>query len=103
MLAWSSLASGFLTSSFDPSLATFSETVRCYGSEENMNRRARAASLAAEKGCDLEQIAVAYILAAPFPAFATCAARSLSEGEKNVAASQIQLTGNEYSWLHDGN
>ena len=103
VLAWSSLASGFLTSSFDSSLATFSETVRCYGSEENMDRRARAASLAAEKGCDLEQIAVAYILAAPFPTFATCAARSLSEAEKNVAASEIQLTGSEYSWLHDGN
>ena len=101
VLAWSSLASGFLTSSYDPDLSTFSETVRCYGSTENMNRRDRAMSLAAEKGCDLEQIAVAYILAAPFPTFATCAARTLFEAEKNVEASEIVLNSDEYSWLKE--
>jgi aryl-alcohol dehydrogenase-like predicted oxidoreductase len=64
-----------------------------------MNRRERAISLAAEKGCGLEQVSVAYILAAPFPTFATCAARTLSEAEKNVEASGIVLTSDEYSWL----
>jgi aryl-alcohol dehydrogenase-like predicted oxidoreductase len=66
-----------------------------------MNRRDRAISLAAEKGCDLEQISVAYILAAPFPTFATCAARTFLEAEKNVKASEIALTSDEYSWLQE--
>ena len=82
VLAWSTLAGGYLTSSIEfetmqtPNTRLQAEASRCYHSEANWLRRERAIELAAKKDCTLEQIAVSWVLNADFPTHALCASRS---------------------------
>ena len=108
VLAWSTLAGGYLTSSIDiesmlaPHSRTLSETARCYHSERNWSRRERAIELATKKDCTLEQIAVSWVLRADFPTHALCASRSKIEASHNVASSEIHLSESERIWLESG-
>ena len=108
VLAWSTLAGGYLTSSVDfesiqnPNSRLMAETARCYHSEVNWLRRERAIELAAKKDCTLEQIAVSWVLHADFPTHALCASRSKTEAFHNVAAADIKLSKSERVWLESG-
>tara|TARA_B100000700_G_scaffold219062_2_gene240998 strand:+ start:660 stop:1646 length:987 start_codon:yes stop_codon:yes gene_type:complete len=108
VLAWSTLAGGYLTSSIDietmlaPSSHLLAEMARCYHSEKNWSRRERAIELAIKKDCTLEQIAVSWVLHADFPTYALCASRNKTEASHNVASAEIYLSASERIWLESG-
>ena len=108
VLAWSTLAGGYLTSSVDlgtmqtPNTRVQAETARCYHSDTNWLRRKRAIGLAAKKDCTLEQVAVSWVLNADFPTHALCASRSKTEAFHNVASAEIKLSKSERVWLESG-
>ena len=114
LFPWSSQARGFFTPRFDlvrretssgtdaafgnqPSDA---ELRRCWFSEANFARRGRAAALAAKRRVEPIQIALAYVLAQPFPCFALIGPRLLAETRSSMAALAIALTEAERRWLN---
>lgn len=103
--AWSSLAGGFLSGSFDrdsdgvlPEEAAL-RTRRCYGTDTNFQRLDRARILATELGVTVPQIALAYALSQPFRIFAIAAAESKDEFTANAAAESIRLSPEILAWL----
>ena len=101
LMAWSPLAGGFLTSSYQPDAKVNVETKRCYDSWDNRSRRENALELAESRGCSLEQIAIAYAASPLLRASVVCAARSGPEAKANVEAVSIQLTDEERRWLEE--
>ena len=86
----------------DPDTAVVAEAARCYHSPENWSRRQRAVDLAAGRDCTLEQMAVAWVLTAPFPTHALCASRTGVEARANMDAVDVALSPAERSWLEGG-
>jgi aryl-alcohol dehydrogenase-like predicted oxidoreductase len=106
LFVWSSLAGGFLTGRFRrDNLAQFVGTgdemiVRCYCTEENFERVARAEALGKEKGLTLPQVALAYVLHYPnLDVFALVGCRTGDEFSENVHASQVKLTPEELAYI----
>ena len=114
LFPWSSQARGFFTARFDAvrreessgadvafgSQPSDAEMRRCWFSEGNFARRARAVELAAERGVAPIQIALAYVLAQPFPCFALIGPRLLAETRSSMAALDVPLTEAERRWLN---
>src|SRR5215207_7758266 len=106
LLAWSPLASGFLSGRFRrDNLHMFGGrewdevAVRTYASESNFQRLDRASQLASEKGLSSAQIALAYIMNAPMNVFALVGPHSGEKFRANIEASEVQLTAQELDWL----
>lgn len=105
VFVWSSLSRGFLSGRHTrASLAALSEEedellIRCYRCEENIVRMERAAELAARKGVNLPQIALAYVLAQPLNLFALVGGQTPDEVRANVAALDVVLTAEEAAWI----
>jgi aryl-alcohol dehydrogenase-like predicted oxidoreductase len=114
LMPWSSQARGFFTpwaeevmhqtgrenpviTGVQPTMAELAET---WFSEENFERRERAVRLAEEKGASPIQIALAYVIAQPFPCFPLIGPRRLSETRSSLAALAIDLTPAECRWLN---
>jgi len=70
-----------------------------YGSPANFRRRERAAQLAAEKGVNLPQLALAYVLNSPLNPFAIIGSRTADEFVENLDALDLILTPEELAWL----
>ena len=114
LFPWSSQARGFFTARFDavrsraPSAAdarfgsqpTDDELRRCWFADDNFERRARAVALAEEKRVAPIHIALAYVLAQPFPVFALIGPRLLAETRDSLAALEVELTDRERRWLN---
>jgi aryl-alcohol dehydrogenase-like predicted oxidoreductase len=103
LFCWSSLAGGWFSGRLTrENRAEHEDTLymRCYGSEENFVRLERARELAAEKGCTLAQIALAWILNQPYNAFPLVAAYTPGEFADSAAALDIALTEAEIAWLN---
>ena len=109
LFTWSSLAGGFFSGRFNPdNLDSFDNyfdklcvEVYCFG--ENWNRLKRAKTLAAEKGCSLAQIAIAYVVEQPtLDTYALIAAWKSEEATDGAKAAAIELTATEISWLENG-
>ena len=114
LFPWSSQARGFFTARFDAVRArarpapagkignhpTDAELRRCWFAEDNFERRVRAAALAEEKGVLPIHIALAYVLAQPFPVFALIGPRVLAETRDSLSALDLQLTAAERRWLN---
>ena len=114
LFPWSSQARGFFTPRFDAVRARTRSAVdaalghqpsdaemrRCWFAEDNFERRARAVALAGERGVLPIQIALAYVLAQPFPVFALVGPRVMSETRQSVAALEVELTERERRWLN---
>ncbi|RMD78481.1 MAG: oxidoreductase, partial [Lentisphaerae bacterium] len=102
LFSWSSQARGFFTDRAgrdkfdDPSLA------RCWYSEENFARRDRAYELAAKKGVEPINIALAYVLHQKFPVFALIGPRSIAELNSCLRALSVSLSDEEVRWLENG-
>lgn len=101
LLAWSSQARGFFVPGRaapdkldDPQLA------RCWYSDDNFQRLRRVSQLAAQRGVLPINIALAYVLAQPFPTFALIGPRQLSETRTSFAALEIELSARELRWLN---
>jgi predicted dehydrogenase/aryl-alcohol dehydrogenase-like predicted oxidoreductase len=102
IFAWSSQARGFFTHRAgrdrhdDPTLA------RCWYSETNFERRDRACQLAERHGVSAARIALAYLLAQPFPVFPIIGPANLAELRDSLGVLEVSLTPREALWLHSG-
>jgi aryl-alcohol dehydrogenase-like predicted oxidoreductase len=100
LLAWSSQARGFFTERAHPNRKEDAELVRCWYSNDNFQRRKRAIELARKKGVQPINIALAYVLNQPFPAFALVGPRIISETVSTFQGLGVTLTPEELRWLN---
>ena len=99
LMPWSSQARGFFVIA-DPNDRSNEELVRCWYSDENFVRLDRARELATAKGVTPIQIALAYVLAQPFPTFPLIGPRSTAETASSWSALELELTAAEVAWLN---
>ncbi len=99
LIAWSSQARGFFSGRFSPEDRSNADMVRVYYNEENFARLERARELAAQKGVEVIQIALAYVINQPFPVIALIGPQTLDELYSSVAADDIVLTSEELAYL----
>jgi len=102
LLSWSSQARGFFTDRAGPDKRDDEELVRCWYDDGNFARRARAYELAARKGVQAINIALAYMLAQPFPTFALIGPRTVAETQSSFGALSVEPTPEEVTWLESG-
>ena len=98
LLPWSSQARGFFARA-DPADRSDAELVRCYHSEANFERKRRAEKLGAELGVPATAVALAYVLAQPFPTFALVGPRSVAELRSSTAGLGVELDEAQVAWL----
>jgi aryl-alcohol dehydrogenase-like predicted oxidoreductase/predicted dehydrogenase len=98
LLPWSSQARGFFARA-DPDDRSDAELVACFYSEENFERLARARVLARDLGVTPTAVALAYVLAQPFPTFPLFGPRSIDETRTSMAGLEIELTDAQVRWL----
>ena len=99
LLPWSSQARGFFTGRAHPDDHSDPELVRCYYSESNFTRLARAKELATTRGVPPTAIALSYVLHQPFPTFALIGPRTQTETATSLKALEVNLTKKEIKWL----
>lgn len=99
-LSWSSQARGFFTELSSRSKPEDPQIERCWYSEDNFQRKARAEELAREKGVLPINIACAYVLCQPFPSFALIGPRTLRETEVSLKALEVHLSTEELKYLN---
>jgi predicted dehydrogenase/aryl-alcohol dehydrogenase-like predicted oxidoreductase len=100
--AWSSQGRGFFTDRAGRGKIDDEEIVRCWYSEKNFERRDRAIELARELGRHPIHIALAYVLAQPFPVIPLIGPRNLTELEDSLSALSLKLTPDQVKWLESG-
>jgi predicted dehydrogenase/aryl-alcohol dehydrogenase-like predicted oxidoreductase len=100
LLAWSSQARGFFTDRARRDLTSDPELVRCWYSDDNFERKKRVNELAQKRGVLPINIALAYVLAQPFPTFALIGPRVLSETRTSWPALEVELEPREIKWLN---
>jgi aryl-alcohol dehydrogenase-like predicted oxidoreductase len=98
LMPWSSQARGFFARA-DRSNTEDAELVRCYYSDDNFERLARARALASELGVEPTAIALAYVLAQPFPTFPLIGPRSTEETHTSMAGLSVELSPEQVAWL----
>lgn len=100
LMPWSSQARGFFTGRLWPGQADGdAELTRCYASDENFERLARAEQLGAELGVPATAIALAYVLAQPFPTFPLFGPRTIGEARSSMTGLSVELTPEQVAWL----
>ena len=73
--------------------------MRCYYSDENFERLARAEELGAERGVPATAIALAFVLHQQFPTFALFGPRSIGEMRSSTLGLGVELSAQEMAWL----
>ena len=102
LLPWSSQARGFFTDRAGRDRRDDPEIVRCWYSDANFLRRDRAYELAARKGVEPINIALAWVLQQPFPTFPMIGPRRHRELWSCLQALALELTPTEMKWLERG-
>lgn len=108
VLAYSSLARGFLSGKFRSFDYETAKTVmdpfaqKGYLYPCNMERLARAEILAERKGCSVAQIAMRYIFASDMRVFALVSTSDPGRMRENIEAANEPLTREEARWLEHG-
>ncbi len=97
--AWSSQARGFFTGRYAPGQFGERDVARVYDRPDNWERLRRAQELAARRGATANQVALAWVLAQPYPTFALIGPASRQELEDSVGALRLRLTPEEVAWL----
>ena len=97
--AWSSQGRGFFTERAGRDKLDDEEIVRVWYSERNFARRDRAIQLAQELGRNPIHIALAYVIAQPFPVIPLIGPRTIAELEDSLSALDIKLTPEQVRWL----
>ena len=97
--AWSSQGRGFFTDRAGRDKRDDEEIVRVWYSERNFERRDRAIELAKELGRHPIHIALAYVIAQPFPVIPLIGPRTIAELEDSLSALDIKLTPEQARWL----
>ncbi len=101
LLPWSSQARGFFVPGrARPDLLDERGLVDSWYSEDNFKRQARAVELAARKGVEPINIALAWVLHQPFPTFPLIGPRQVSETRSSLAALTVRLTADEMNYLN---
>ena len=94
LLSWSSQAQGFFaTDGPVPYPASWLN-------DDNLERRERARTLAKEKGVEPTTIAVAYVLAQPFPVFPIIGPATMGETASSLEALGVAISPEEAAWLN---
>jgi len=97
--AWSSQGRGFFTDRAGRDKRDDEEIVRCWYSDSNFERRDRAIALADKRGCSPIHIALAYVIAQPFPVIPLIGPRTVGELEDSLSALAIRLSPHDVGWL----
>lgn len=97
--AWSSQGRGFFTDRAGRDKRDDEEIVRCWYSDRNFSRRDRAIELAKQLGRHPIHIALAYVIAQPFPVIPLIGPRTTAELEDSLSALDIRLTPEQVKWL----
>lgn len=97
--AWSSQGRGFFTDRAGRDKRDDEEIVRCWYSDRNFERRDRAIELANKLGRSPIHIALAYVIAQPFPVIPLIGPRTIAELEDSLSALDIKLTPEQVKWL----
>jgi predicted dehydrogenase/aryl-alcohol dehydrogenase-like predicted oxidoreductase len=100
--AWSSQGRGFFTDRAGRDKRDDEEIVRCWYSDRNFERRDRAIELANKLGCSPIHIALAYVIAQPFPTIPLIGPRTVAELEDSLSALGIELSPGDVRWLDSG-
>jgi predicted dehydrogenase/aryl-alcohol dehydrogenase-like predicted oxidoreductase len=101
LMPWSSQARGFfLPGRANPEDRSDPELVKCWYAPDNFQRLQRANELAAKRGVSAINVALAYVLAQPFPTFPLIGPRSLAETRTSLAALSLKLSPKEIRWLN---
>ena len=100
--SWSSQARGFFTDRAGRDKRDNEEMVQTWYSEENFGRRDRALQLAERLGKRPIHVALAYVLAQPFPSIPLIGPRTLAELDDSLEALDITLTPEDVAWLERG-
>lgn len=104
LMAYSSQANGFFSGRYrrgapvDPS----DGVLRAYGTEANFARLERAFELAQKLGCSANQVALAYLIAQPFPVFPIVYCRTLDQLRDSCGAAEVRLTPEQVRYLEEG-
>lgn len=105
LFAYSSLARGFFSGRMSRSNLETSRKLldgaatKAYLHEVNLQRLDRVEALAADKGCTVPQLALAYVLHSPLNVFPLVGAASRDEFAENVHALELELAPEELAWL----
>ncbi|WP_421758749.1 aldo/keto reductase [Devosia sp.] len=97
--SWSSQARGFFTDRAGRDKLDNQELVHTWYSEKNFGRRDRAIELANKLGKNPIHIALAYVLAQPFPSVPLIGPRTLHELDDSLNAFSFKLTPEQVAWL----
>ena len=100
--SWSSQARGFFTERAGRDKRDNEELVRVWYSEQNFARRDRAVELAKQLVKKPIHIALAYVLAQPFPSIPLIGPRTLDELDDSLEAFDIALSPEQVAWLERG-
>ena len=99
LLPWSSQARGFFAGRAHPQDRSDAELVRCYYSDDNFERLARAEELGRERGVPATAIALAFVLHQKFPTFPLFGPRSIAEMRSSTLGLGVELSPEEMDWL----
>ena len=94
LLSWSSQAQGFFATDGPGNFPA------SWHSDDNVERRERARTLAKEKGVEPTTMALAYVLAQPFPVFPIIGPATMRETASSLEALTVQITPEEVAWLN---
>jgi predicted dehydrogenase/aryl-alcohol dehydrogenase-like predicted oxidoreductase len=98
---WSSQARGFFVDGLaHPDKNDNEELVRCWYSPENFQRLDRVKQLAAKRNVLPINVALAYVLAQPYPTFPLIGPRLIKELRTSLPALDIELTPDDLKWLN---
>jgi len=101
LLPWSSQARCFfLPELAHPDKQNDASLVRCWYSDNNFKRQARAVELAAKYGVEPINIALAWVLCQPFPVFPLIGPRTIAETRSSFRALTVKLTPDEMAYLN---
>jgi len=104
VFAWSSQARGFFSGRYAPDMTgeTMDQqnVIRTYFSAANWERYRRAEELAKEKGCTLQQVTLAWVLAQPLNLYALIGPATTSELDNSLGALDVVLSEEELAWLN---
>jgi predicted dehydrogenase/aryl-alcohol dehydrogenase-like predicted oxidoreductase len=95
VLCWSAQARGFFRQR--PRLERL---VECWHAEDNFERLRRADELGRERGVAPNSIALAWVLAQPYPTFALIGPKTLDETRSSLEALTVELGPAELKWLN---
>jgi aryl-alcohol dehydrogenase-like predicted oxidoreductase len=99
--SWSAQARGyFLPPELRNRLPEDTRPETCFGSEANAERRRRAQELAGKRGVSANAVALAWVLAQPFPSYAVFGPRTPEEVDGSLVATRVNLSAAELAWLN---